>query len=72
MVHLRKKNLRKEMLEKLHNISKEEKERKVKELKEKLFSLEEFKKARCVMFYVSKHYEVDTHRMIDESIEMGK
>ena len=24
------------------------------------------------MFYVSKHYEVDTHQMIDESITMGK
>ena len=72
MVHLRKKNLRKEMLERLHNISREEREKKQKELKEKLFSLEEFKKAKCIMFYVSKHYEVNTHDMIDESIAMGK
>ena len=72
MVRLRKKNLRKEMLERLHNISREERERKQKELKEKLFSLEEFKKAKCIMFYVSKHYEVNTHDMIDESIAMGK
>lgn len=72
MIYLRKKNLRKEILEKLHNISKSEKERKVEDLKEKLFSLEEFKKAKCVMFYVSKHYEVNTHKMIDESIAMGK
>ena len=72
MVHLKKKKLREEILQKLHNISKEEKERKVKILKEKLFSLEEFKKATCIMFYVSKHYEVDTHEMIDESIAMGK
>ena len=34
--------------------------------------MEEFKKAKCVMFYVSKHYEVSTHDMIDESIAMGK
>ena len=72
MVHLKKKNIRKEILEKLHDISREEKERKVEKLKEELFSLGEFKKAKCVMFYVSKHYEVDTHKMIDESIAMGK
>ena len=72
MVHLKKRMLRRDILEKLHDISKEEKGERVKELKEKLFSLDEFKKAKCVMFYVSKHYEVDTHEMIDESIEMGK
>ena len=72
MVHLEKRKLRKEILEELHNISKEEREKKVEILKDKLFSLNEFKKAKCVMFYVSKHYEVDTHAMIDESIDMGK
>lgn len=72
MVHLKKQKLREEILEKLHSISKEEKGRKVKVLKKKLFSLKEFKKAKCVMFYVSKHYEVDTHEMIDDSISMGK
>ncbi len=72
MVELKKENLRKEILKKLRDISMEEKERKVKGLKEKLFSSEEFKKAKCVMFYVSKDYEVDTHKMIDESIAMGK
>lgn len=72
MVHLIKQKLRAEILKKLHSISKEEKARKVKALKKKLFSLKEFKKAKCVMFYVSKHYEVDTHEMIDETIAMGK
>ena len=72
MVHLEKKKLREEILKKLHDISREEKDSKVEKLKEKLFSLEEFKQAKCVMFYVSKHYEVDTHKMIDESIAMGK
>ena len=72
MVELKKENLRKEILKKLRDISGEEKERKVEGLKEKLFSSEEFKKAKCVMFYVSKDYEVDTHKMIDESIAMGK
>jgi len=72
MVHSQKQLLREQILERLHNISREEKDRKVKDLKDKLFSLDEFKKAKCVMFYVSKHYEVDTHEMIDESINMGK
>lgn len=72
MIHLKKQKLREEILKKLHNISKEEKEKKVKALRKKLFSLKEFKKAKCVMFYVSKHYEVDTHDMIDEAIAMGK
>jgi len=72
MVHLKKKKLRKEILEKLHHVSKEEKERTAKELKKKLFSLKQFKKAKCVMFYVSKDYEINTHGMIDESIAMGK
>lgn len=72
MIHLRKKKLREDILAKLHNISREEKDKNVKTLKEKLFSLKEFKNAKCVMFYVSKHYEVDTHNMIDESIAMGK
>ncbi|MBL7071832.1 MAG: 5-formyltetrahydrofolate cyclo-ligase [Candidatus Omnitrophica bacterium] len=72
MVNLQKQQLREKILEKLHNIPKEDKERRVKDLREKLFSLDEFKKAKCVMFYVSKHYEVDTHKMIDESIAIGK
>ena len=72
MVHLKKQKLREEILKRLHSISKEEKEKKGKALKNKLFSLKEFKKAKCVMFYVSKHYEVNTHEMIDESIVMGK
>ncbi len=71
-MNLLKKKIRKEILEKLHNIDKEEKKKKVRILKEKLFSLAQFKKAKCVMFYVSKHYEINTHEMIDESIAMGK
>jgi 5-formyltetrahydrofolate cyclo-ligase len=34
--------------------------------------LKEFKKARCVIAYVSLPDEVDTHKLIDESIRMGK
>ena len=72
MVDLMKKKIRKEILEKLHNIDKEEKKKRVGMLKQKLFLLTEYKKAKCIMFYVSKHYEIDTHEMIDESITAGK
>ena len=72
MVHLEKKKLREDILEKLHNISKEEKGKKVRALKEKLFSLEEFKKAECVMFYVSKGNEVHTHELIKEALKEKK
>ena len=72
MVHLKKQKLREETLKKLRDIPKAEKKKRVEELKNKLFSLEEFKKAKCVMFYLSKHYEIDTHEMVDEAIAMGK
>src|SRR3989338_2272239 len=41
-------------------------------IKRKLFNEEEFKKAECVMFYVSLKDEVDTLSMIDGALEMGK
>lgn len=51
-----------------------EKERRQKSLliKEELFSLEEFKRAKVVMFYVSTDGEVETASMIDKALEMGK
>ncbi|MBU4376123.1 MAG: 5-formyltetrahydrofolate cyclo-ligase [Candidatus Omnitrophica bacterium] len=72
MVDLLKRKIRKETLDRLYAINKKDKEQKVNILRRKLFSLTEFKEAKCVMFYVSKPYEVDTHEMIDESIQMGK
>lgn len=41
-------------------------------IKEELFSLEEFKRAKVVMFYVSTDTEVETASMIDETLKMGK
>ena len=41
-------------------------------IKHKFFGLEEFKRAKCVMFYVSLPEEVDTSEMIGEALEMGK
>lgn len=60
------------MLEKLRKQEKITKEKKGDIIKNRLFGLEEFKKAKTVMFYVSLDYEVGTKEMIKESLKMGK
>lgn len=67
-----KKEVRKEILEKLNNQAREEALRKSEIIKKKLFSLPEFKKAKIVMLYASREDEVETHRMIEEAVEAGK
>jgi len=62
-----KERLRKEIKEKRRKHSKEENRKKSKEIKEKLFSLAEFKYAETVLFYISYDGEVFTHDMILES-----
>lgn len=71
-IRLRKQKLRKEILEKLKSQSKEQILKKSRVIKDKLFGLEDFKRAKCVIAYVSQSEEVDTHMLIDESIRMGK
>ncbi|MCM8766372.1 MAG: 5-formyltetrahydrofolate cyclo-ligase [Candidatus Omnitrophica bacterium] len=60
------------MLEKLKQQPKEDREEKSLRIKEILFSLEEFKKARVLMAYVNLEYEVDTENIIKEALRMGK
>lgn len=67
-----KHRIRKEIRGKLGLQSKEERAEKSALVKEKLFRLEEFKKAECVMFYVSLPEEVDTSEMIGEALKAGK
>lgn len=67
-----KRKIRKEILEKLKSQNKEKVLEKSAVVKKRLFESEEFKKAGCVVFYVSMANEVSTHEMIDESIQMGK
>ena len=62
-----KEKLRKEIKEKRRKQTKEENRKKSKEIKEKLFSLPEFKDAEAVLFYISYGGEVFTHDMIHES-----
>ena len=67
-----KRKIRKEILEKLKSQNKNQVLKKSEVIKKRLFKLEEFKKAGCVVFYVSMVGEVSTHELIDESIRMGK
>lgn len=67
-----KEKARKEILKKLRSQTREEILQKSEIIKKKLFELAEFKKARCVVYFLSMDFEVDTHRMVDESIQMGK
>ena len=67
-----KKQLRAKILNRLLNISQKERAEKSSLIKEKIFALPEFKKAKRIMFYVSKPSEVDTRPMIEQSIQMGK
>ena len=69
---LSKGKTRKEIAGKLISQDKEQILNKSAVVKKKLFELEEFKKAKCVIFYASMATEVNTHEMIDESIKMGK
>lgn len=59
---------RRVVLRKRNRLSKEEIIKKSKIIKEKLFSSEEYKKAKTIMFYVSFGSEVDTIDMIKESL----
>lgn len=67
-----KAGIRKKILALLKNQKEEERQRKSLLIKDKLFRLSVFKKAKKVMFYISSEREVDTAPMIKEAIEKGK
>ncbi len=72
MVYLDKKTLRKVMIEKRKSISQEERIKKSKKIKERLFSTEYYKNANFIFTFISTQEEVDTHNIIRESLEKGK
>ncbi len=67
-----KEEIRKEILNELKKQKKEERRHKSEIIKKKLFSSERFKKARVVMFYVSRDEEVNTRGMIGDALKIGK
>lgn len=67
-----KKKLKNEVILKREFLPKEELLRKSAEIKEKLFSLDEFKDSKTVMFYMSIKNEVYTHDMVKEALASKK
>ena len=69
---LTKKQIRSRILMKLRKHKEGDREQKSKIIKNKLFKLEVFKKAKYVMFYIAFDGEVDTKEMIKEARKLGK
>ena len=69
---LLKSRIRKEIREKLNRQSNTQRLRKSHLIKDKLFNLAEFKKAKCVMFYIATDKEVETRFMIVAAKTLGK
>ena len=67
-----KSEIRKRVLALLKEQEESERIAKSRSIEEKLFSLPEFVRAGCVMFYISFDGEVDTATMIKRAQQMGK
>lgn len=67
-----KNSLRKELIQKRKQISKNEVLEKSRFIKKRLFEMNEFKQAATILFYVSYDNEVFTHDMIKESMSLEK
>ncbi|MBN1404959.1 MAG: 5-formyltetrahydrofolate cyclo-ligase [Candidatus Omnitrophica bacterium] len=68
----KKAQIRKEILGKLYSQSSSDKAQKSAAIKKKLLKDSCFEKAKSVMFYVSKEYEVDTDDMIRQAWRLRK
>ncbi len=69
---LTKQNARQELRARLSAQDPTDRARRSLLIQRKLFYLETFRKARCVLFFASLPGEVDTASMIDAAIESGK
>ena len=69
---IKKSIIRKTLLDKLKSQKEETRREKSLAIKKKLFTLAEFKKAKKILLYVGKHYEVDTTPIIKEALQIGK
>jgi 5-formyltetrahydrofolate cyclo-ligase len=71
-VNNKKEQLRKSLLQIRATLSPAERERKGKKIRDNFFSLECYKKAKVVMFYLSLSSEVPTDEMIEKALLEGK
>ena len=64
-----KNQLKESLLEKRNSLPKEEIIEKSIKIQDSLFNLEQYKKSKIIMFFVSFNSEVDTHNMIKEALK---
>jgi len=69
---LTKKLMRSKILSRLKTQKEEDRDRKSRAIKTKLFRTKVFKKAKNVMFYIALKTEVNTEEMIKEAKKIGK
>lgn len=67
-----KQKLRKLMLKRLNNQKEESRGEKSIKIKERLFRLDVFKKAKTIMMYLALNPEVQTYQMIEGALRLGK
>ncbi len=71
-IALTKQQMRNKILSRIRAQKEEDRARKSKAIKNKLFKTAVFKKAKRIMFYLSFGGEVDTREMIKEALALGK
>lgn len=69
---LQKNSLREHLLKIRDSLTEKERLQKDKKIKDRFFSLPEYKKANCVLFYVAFRSEVETREMIKGALNSGK
>jgi 5-formyltetrahydrofolate cyclo-ligase len=72
MIKTTKNNIRSQILKKLKKQKEVERLKRSFKIHKKLFSLPEFIKAKIIFFYLSFDGEVETFRMIEKAISLGK
>ncbi len=69
---MNKKELRKKIIKRRDQLTGEEIKEKSRLIKEKLFSLPEYREAGKIMFFITFGTEIDTRAMVEETISSGK
>lgn len=72
MIQEKKKKIRESVIQKLRSHKEEERLKKSFKISKKLFALRDFIEAKTILFYLSFDGEVDTVRMIKDSLKQGK
>ena len=67
-----KRRIREKILSRRDKEPEDLRKKKSRRIREKLFSLKEFKKAHTILFYYSKGSEVETREMMEEALWEGK